>query len=282
MIAVVFDFDDTLLPDSTSALLEAHGIPAQKFWTEDAANLVRRGYDPPHAYLRLLLERVGPGRPLGALTSADLEAFGATLDSTWFRGLPQLFDDLRSDAAKLGVPVEFYIISGGLQEIVEGSEIVKRYFNGVYACQLEEDLELGYLRHIKRTVTFTEKTRYLFEINKGIRRDDSRTSPHLVNMEVARETRRVPMNQMIYVGDGMTDVPCFSLVRANGGWAFGVFQPEREASAKQAFQQLLAPQRVHSLHHPKYEADDELGGHLRLAVATLASTIDMRTRQALS
>ena len=116
------------------------------------------------------------------ITNDRLRDFGATLDSTRFEGLPQLFDDIRALVARQrDVTVEFYIISGGLDAIIGGSRIVEQYFSGYYACQLGEDPAAGVVRYIKRCVTFTEKTRFILEINKGIRQEDSRTQPHLVN-----------------------------------------------------------------------------------------------------
>src|SRR5207249_3959701 len=131
VIAVIFDFDDTLVPDSTSALLKSVGIDPHQFWTVDAKALVDQGYDPPTAYLNLLLDRVGPGKPLGALTNRGLREFGATLDTTWFPGLPDFFTQLE-ERVKIhrDVTVEFYIISGGLEEIISGSAIVRKHFKG--------------------------------------------------------------------------------------------------------------------------------------------------------
>ncbi len=93
VIAVVFDFDDTLVPDSTTALLESRGIDAQEFWSDLAPPLVDDGYDPPLAYLRLLLDRIGAGRPLGELSNEDLRQFGSGLDAAYFPGMPQMLDD---------------------------------------------------------------------------------------------------------------------------------------------------------------------------------------------
>lgn len=211
VIAVIFDFDDTLLPDSTSALLREHGLDPDTFWKVRAPALVKRGYDPPMAYLNLLLKEIGSGKPLGELTNERLKAFGASLDESWFPGLPELFDDLREEVSDYrDVSIEFYIISGGLQSIIEGSEYVRRYFAGVYGCQFGEDEQTGLVSDIRRCVTFTEKTRYLFEINKGVPPEQSATQPHLVNEYVAAEERPVPFENMIYVGDGLTDIPCFS------------------------------------------------------------------------
>jgi hypothetical protein len=283
LVAVIFDFDDTLLPDSTSALLRDHGVDPDEFWSRRVKDLVDDGYDPPLAYLNLLLGLVGPGKPLGELTNSRLREFGAALDRTWFTGLPQLFEDLRAIVGRpefRDISIEFYIISGGLQAVIEGSQHVSRHFRGVYGCQLGEDHDTGLVSNIKRCVTFTEKTRFLFEINKGVSPADAATQPHLVNQLIPEDLRPVPFNNMIYVGDGLTDIPCFSLIERGGGVAFGVFESGEE-SAKQAFQRFLETKRVHSMHHPEYGKDDELGSMLRAAVATTCSNIMLRAARAL-
>lgn len=281
IIGVVFDFDDTLVPDSTGSFLESKGIDTGRFWTEDARALVEAGYDQTLAYLKLILDRVGDGEPLGSLTLTELHSFGAAMDDRFFTGLPQLFDDLRAVAGSFkDVAVEFYIVSSGLEDLIRGSEVVNKYFSGVYACRLVGDTDDGPLCNIQRAVTFTEKTRYLFEINKGIDPEDARKTPTLVNRDVPAADRRIPFENMIYVGDGLTDIPCFSLLKSMHGMPFGVFQPGVDKSAKQALQEFLRTDRVVSAHAPRYGPDDELGSLLRTAVATLASSIIVRRSQA--
>lgn len=260
----------------TTALLESRGIDAKEFWSDLVPPLIRDGYDPPLAYLRLLLDRIGTGKPLGKLSNRELREFGLGLDAHYFPGLPQLLDDLRELVGEFrDITVEFFIVSGGLQEIIAGSSIVQRYFAGFYGCQLGEGDD-GVIRYVKRYVTFTEKTRYLYEINKGIRLADSRSEPHSVNNKV--EVRRVPFKHMIYIGDGLTDIPCFSLVRNGGGRTFGVLA--RNKSAKQTFQELLQERRVDSLHSPNYGRNADLGTLIRAAVSTLAAIIDLDQEQA--
>lgn len=283
-LALVFDFDDTLVPDSTTKLIQAKGFDPQEFWSTDVKALVDDGFDPTLAYLKLLLDNVGTDKPLGPLTNSDLGAFGAGLDEDYYPGLPDFFDDVQKLVKDdfNHIDVEYYIISGGLQAIIEGSRNVKKYFTGVYGCQLASDPETGILRDIKRCVSFTEKTRYLFEINKGISPSEGATRPLLVNQAVPLEKRRIPWRNIIYIGDGLTDIPCFSLVKANGGTTFGVFDPGEERNAKRAFQEFLKTGRVSSMHAPRYQHDDDLGAILRAAVASTCSQIQLEAEQAYS
>jgi hypothetical protein len=88
ILALIFDFDDTLVPDSTTKLLRDHGIDTNHFWGVSAKNLIKQGYDQPFAYLKLMLDNIGEGKPLGNLTNQKLMQFGATLDSSFHFGLP--------------------------------------------------------------------------------------------------------------------------------------------------------------------------------------------------
>lgn len=281
VVALVFDFDDTLVPDSTSKLLRIHGIDPTKFWQNDAKALLERGYDQPSAYLKLLIDNIGEGKSFGLLTNAKLREFGITLDADFYPGLPDFFDDVRSDVAKnyKDIQVEFYIISGGLYEVVRGSGLVQKYFKGVYGCHLTGDTEDGVLKYVKRSITFTEKTRYIFEIHKGLDPRETWRNPVLVNRFFRPEERRIPLNNMIYVGDGLTDIPCFSLLKMSGGLGFGIFDPNQERKTKEALEQFLQTDRVLSMHAPNYARGTELGSLLRAAVANRCTAIQLDREQ---
>lgn len=282
VIALIFDFDDTLLPDSTSVLLETHGINAMQFWAKEAKAWLDKGFDPTHAYLNLILDRVGKGKPLGELTNKSLNEFGKSLDSTFYPGVKSLIRDLKNAAKEVSgeIDVEFYIISGGIQSVMDGSKFISENFTAAYGCQFGECPKTGLIRYIKRAITFTEKTRYIFEINKGITPLDTGANQYLVNKDVAENRRRIPFKNMIYLGDGHTDVPCFSLVGKNDGIAFGIFRPGEEASARKAFLDFLKTDRVLSTHAPKYTKTSELGALLRIAVGNIAQRIVVNSKQA--
>jgi len=278
-IAVIFDFDDTIVPDSTTKLLQAYGINPETFWKRDVRNLIASGFDPAHASLTLLLNNIGRDRPLGLLTNRDLRKFGERLERHFYPGLPDLIQDLRRSVSRYaGITVEFFIITGGLQAICEGSTFIHKHFSGIYGSQLAGDGRNGVLRHIARCITFTEKTRYLFEINKGLSPQETQRNPFLVIKEVPRDMRPVPWKNMVYIGDGFTDIPCFSLVNEKGGVSFGVFNPRKPKSAKRALIEFLKPRRVISMHAPRYRKTDELGSMVRSAIAIRCSQIDLEKR----
>jgi hypothetical protein len=250
--------------------------------------LVRAGYDPTLAYLRLLLENIGPGKPFGNLTNQELRRFGSKHERNLYPGVTTLFNDLRRKVKPFkNIEIEFYVISGGLQEIIEGNSTLMKNVgrNHVYGSQLDSNGG-RFLKYIKRCITFTEKTRYLFEINKGIPQSRTRWKPYNVNENVDLNNRRIPFSNMIYVGDGFTDIPCFSLItkgsKAFGGpgEAFGVFNPAEERSAKRALMKFLMPHRVINMNPPQYHRTDGLGSLLRAATSTRCSGIKIKRREA--
>jgi hypothetical protein len=277
IIAVIFDFDDTLTDDSTTRLLEGAGIDSKRFWEVEMKALTDAGWDTPLAYMKLLLDNVGEGKPLGMLRNADLRNFGESL--SFYPGIPQLFPDLSEIVARHQVSrpaIEFYIISGGLEEIIRGSSIAG-HFSGIWGCRFAE--EAGRIRHITNSVSFTEKTKYLFAINKGVA-DIARSNQFAVNNRVEAEDRRIPFANMIYIGDGITDVPCFSLLEANRGRGFGVFNPQRKDSPKKAWELLVAPRRVSTMNSPRYGKEDDLGALLGAFVESICLQLDTKTRSA--
>jgi phosphoserine phosphatase len=274
VVALVFDFDDTLTDDSTTQFLKSKDIDVDKFWKVDWKRLLEEGWNPSQAYLKLLLDLVGEGKPLGKVTNKMLAEFGPTLK--FYQGLPELFDELKELVKEHKVTrpdIEFYIVSGGLEDIIRGSSIAK-HCSGIWANRFAE--EAGAIKYVTNVVTFTEKTRYIFEINKGVA--DRMNDPYAVNRAVPEGDRRVPIRNMIYVGDGVTDVPCFSLVGKFGGQTFGVFDPAKKDKPKIAVQELIGPKRVGTVNSPRYKADDDLGALLRAAVKKICIEMDLKTQ----
>ena len=143
-----------------------------------------------------------------------------------------------------------------LRRIIRGSSIAP-YFSGIWGCRCIEDPKTKTINRIQNTVDFTLKTRYLFEINKGLV-GTSRTNPFLVNLSMEEEQRRIPFENMIYCGDGLTDVAAFSLLQSRGGTTFALFNPTSLASRKRAWHDFLTPHRVTNLNTPRFAPGDDL------------------------
>ena len=281
-IAIIFDFDDTIVPDSTTQLLQSKGIDVDEFWGVKHKALLERGYDAPHGYLKLLLDMTEAGQPFHGLKNADLRAFGSTLNP--YPGVVTLFNDLKNIAQELDerTNVHFYVISGGLLEVVKGCTKISKHLSGIWGCRLASDTNTGPVKYIQNVITFTEKTRYLFEINKGLSPADTEANPYLVNRDIPEGSRPIPFKNMIYIGDGLTDIPCFSLIKKNRGYCYGIMHRDRDGNPKRkVIKELIHSQRIMSLHSPNYGKKQDLGGMLRGTVAHIAANIKLEQEQAL-
>jgi hypothetical protein len=251
IIACVWDFDKTLIPAYMQApLFRRYGIDEATFWAETnalAENYRRRGYNisPEISYLNHLLTYVLAGKMAG-LNNKILRACGAEI--AFYPGLPQFFESSRAwvkakpEYAKHEIQLEHYVVSTGLAEMIRGSAIAP-YLNGVWACEfIENPLQPGFLRQkelpieaaaeiaqIGVMIDNTTKTRAIFEINKGSNRNPAID----VNAKVAPEDRRIPLQNMIYIADGPSDIPSFSVVKKGGGKTYAVYNPAVRAEFEQ-------------------------------------------------
>lgn len=262
-LAVVFDFDDTLAPDTTSALLEARGVDLGRFWGVENKALVDEGWDPVPAYLYQMVRFSRAQSPARPITRAELAAAGAATKP--FAGVPTLFGRLRSFVASLDpeAQLEFFVISSGLGDLLRATPIA-RHFTDLFASDFayEDD---GAIAFPKRVVSFTDKTRYLFQIQKGFFGEAYRNRPFEVNRRVADEQLHIPLSHMVYVGDGFTDVPCFSLLKKHGGQAIGVYD-KRHKDRRFASFRFVQEGRVQALHSADYSRDSDLVNALEMAL----------------
>lgn len=263
-IALVFDFDDTLAPDSTSGFLKTLGIDAPKFWTETVQPLVNVGWDPVPAYLHSM---IGLG-----ITKKALNEWGAQVPI--YDGVEETFQRLQAHLKSLApnVSLEFYLISSGIGDILRHTKIA-HHFNDIWSCDFVYD-DSGHACFPKRLVSFTDKTRYLFQISKGIYGDRAKGRPFDVNLKVERTKRRVPFNQMIFVGDGYTDIPCFSVVRKFGGISIGVYDIHDRESWGRSWG-FIEERRVSNLVPADYSEKSALTHSLMMAIESMARRMEL-------
>lgn len=274
VIALIFDFDDTLAPDSTSGFLEHLGVDTAKFWSTQVDPLFASGWDPVPAYLYAMIELSKRGEH-GLITQEVLNNWGKTLPV--HSGVATLFDRLRHQvrAVQPQIQLEFYLISSGIGDVVRHTSIAHE-FTEIWASEFVYGDDGG-ISFPRRIVSFTDKTRYLFHVQKGIIGPAYDGKPFEVNRKVAEDRLRVPFDQMVFVGDGYTDIPCFSLVRQAGGIAFGVWDPKHRDKRSRAWG-FIEDGRVNNLNQARYDEDAELYQWLEEAVISLAGRIAVKSR----
>ena len=227
VIAIICDFDETLGPDTITFLLTSNKLSPHTFWQE-VDHLVSESWDPPLAYMYLLLKYEQEGKI--DLSSKALRALGRKL--SLFPGLPKAFGELREyvrqepKLSSVRMKLEFYIISGGIEEMIVGNRIA-RQVDGVFGSSFAYDSKTKSPLGIRTAISFTEKTRYLYGIQKGVSTQELRTNPYKINDAVPAEERRLPFSQMIYIGDGPSDIPCLSAITHYGGTGIGVSSPTK-------------------------------------------------------
>jgi phosphoserine phosphatase len=282
-LAIVFDFDDTLAPDSTSAFLASLGLDVADFWSRRVQRLLDDDWDPIPAYLAMMIEESRARPPEDRITRDRLRAFGETVD--FFPGVKSMFGKLRKAAKEVDpqIEIEFYLISSGLGDVLRTTAIASSFADiwaSDFACagdpglpppapERAEDLVSGEIVAARNVVSFTEKTRFLFQISKGLVGPEYRGKPTEVNQRVQSGDYRIPFRQMIFVGDGHTDIPCFQIVRRYEGVAFAVYDPDRRQKWGKSWD-LIEAGRVNSLCRAKFGKNDELHQQLLMAVSSLA------------
>ncbi len=268
-VAVVFDFDDTLGPDSTTGYLKQAGLKEiEAFWKEVGA-MMDDGWDPVPAYLNHMIEVSAAGR-IAPITRESLTDWGSMLPL--FDGVGELFAHLRTVAhdANPRVSIEFYLISSGIGDVLRRTAVACE-FADIWASEFHYD-EQGRALTPKRIISFTDKTRYLFQIQKGIIGEASRSQPFAVNRRVSPDQVRIPLDQMIFVGDGYTDIPCFSLIKQHGGVPIAVYDHRHTEKWGNAFR-FVMDGRVSNLHAANYQPGSDLVNFLSMAVRSLSERI---------
>ena len=259
IIAIMYDFDKTLSTKDMQdyGFIPNLGIPSKEFWGGVAELKKAEDMDPVLAYLYYMLKMAEEkGVPV---TREALVDSGKNIE--YYPGVEEWFERINSYGEENGVTIEHYVISSGIKEIIDGSSINK-YFKKVYACEFlyNEDKKAVWP---KVAVNYTNKTQFLFRINKGILDtwDDKKLNAYLPENE-----RPIRFRNMIYIGDGLTDVPCMQLVKKNKGQSIAVFHQCK----KQVANQLLSENRVDFITEADYRKDSELDHIVKTIIEKMA------------
>ncbi len=251
IVALIYDYDGTLSPGNMQefGFIQAVGKTADEFWRMSDSIAIGQDATNVLSYMKLMFDEA---RRNGIkLRREDFERFGQNIEL--FAGVREWFGLINRYGESHGVKVEHYINSSGLKEIIEGSPIA-REFKHVFAGAFIYD-ENGEAVWPGVAVDYTAKTQFLFKISKGIfsARDNKQ-----VNESMAEDKKRIPFSQMIYFGDGDTDVPCMKIVGMFGGHSIAVFDPDNErkrataAKLKRQGRVTFAVPAVYTAESPAY------------------------------
>jgi len=269
-IALIFDFDDTLAPDSTSSFLESIGIETKDFWGRKVKVLLDDDWDPIPAYLYKMVIESKEGKNI---TREKLKAFGKKIEFN--EGVKRFFSHIKTTFGKKypEITIEYYLISSGIGEIIKSTEIAK-HFTHIWASDFDYD-EKGCITFPKKIVSFTDKTRYLFHVSKGIIGEKAVSNPFEVNKKVPEDKLRIPFPNMIFIGDGYTDIPCFSMIKRNGGIAFGVYDRAHRDKFGRAWG-FIEEGRVTNLHSANYKKGSDLCNSIEMGLDSICRKIELR------
>ena len=236
-VALVYDFDGTLSPGNMQEydFIPSVGRKNEEFWDQSNRLAEEQDADPILIYMwRMIREAQNNDIPIRR------EAFVESGKKIGlFEGVKEWFGRINAYAASKGIVVEHYINSSGIREMIEGTPIAGE-FRQIFAGSFLYDVN-GVAIWPAVSVNYTNKTQFMFKINKGIREVyDSR----LINRYVPEEERPVPFRHMIYFGDGTTDIPCMKLVREKGGHSIAVYNPAEWEERRGDMQALIDENRV--------------------------------------
>ena len=261
-LALIYDFDKTLSPKDMQEfhLINSLGYKnVVDFWNECAKETNKNNIDSILSYMLLMK------KSCNSLSKKDLHNEGKYIKL--YKGVDTWFKRINDYGKKHNIIVEHYIISSGVKEMIEGTKIAKE-FKKIYACSFAYD-EKGIAIWPARVVNYTTKTQYLFRINKGVL--DEKNDFDL-NRSTPEDEKYIPFSNMVYFGDGLTDVPSMKVVQQNGGYTVAIYG---DLKAKKALALELKKDKRANF---AFEADYSKDSKIEQAIKGIIESLEAKNR----
>jgi 2-hydroxy-3-keto-5-methylthiopentenyl-1-phosphate phosphatase len=260
IIGILYDFDRTLAKEDLQnySFIPALNMTPDQFWGATNAFAQKEGVEKILSYMYMMIAQA----KLKNIKLTKNFLFGLGKDIQYFEGVQSWFNRINEYGEKNGVLIEHYIVSSGTKEIIEGTSIAKE-FKAIYACEFLFDEKTQEAIWPKLAINYTMKTQFFFRIAKGILKI---TEDNKVNERI--KEKRIPYRNIIYIGDGLTDVPSMLLVKENGGKSIAVY-PKGE---KERVLQLIEDARVNFITTADYSLNSDLDKVVKLAIQQVAIT----------
>ena len=258
-IGILYDFDKTLCTTDMQeySFIKNLGMNASEFWGEAAALTSKHEVEKILSYMCVMIRKC---KEKGIkLTEEYLKSCGENV--VLFKGVSTWFDRINQYGESLGVNIEHYIISSGTYEIIQGTPIAK-YFKRIYACRYMYNEE-GEAIWPALAINYTLKTQYIYRISKGVL--DANDDYNLNRVQDGSQ-RRIAYNNMIYIGDGMTDIPCMKMVKQRGGKSIALYPSGKSETVKT----LVEDNRINYVCVADYSPNSSLEKIVKLMIENMA------------
>lgn len=267
IVAIMYDFDKTLSTTDMQdyGFIPSLGMKPEEFWGATGEFTKKTGVERILSYMYMMIYLA---KEKGVdISRKSLNKMGENI--AYYPGVETWFKRINRYGESKGVKVEHYLISSGTKEIVEGCSIAK-HFKEIYGCEFYYDPKTNEPVWPKLAINYTQKTQYFFRISKGATdiNDDNKVNQRTVN-------RRIPYENMIYLGDGMTDIPCMVVVRQNGGSAIAISASNKSDTRKQ----LIKSGRVNFACNANYKEDSQLDQTVKMLIDRIAINSQIKHKE---
>lgn len=264
-MAVCYDFDGTLSPGNMQeyAFVKKLGLTPEEFWKRSNTLAKEKKADDILAYMKVTIDE-SKKRSL-PISREDFRAYGKAIE--FYQGVESWFGRINAYALSKGVKIKHYIISSGLKEMLEGTSIAHE-FEEIFASSFLYD-ETGAAVWPAIVLNYTSKTQFIFRINKGCL---DVTDTEGVNRHIASEFRPVPFENMVYIGDGNTDIPCMSMLNKAGGHTLAVYHGAKTSVA----QELNRDGRAHATAEADYRENKEIDRFVKAVIDKIVADYQLK------